>query len=233
MAISLVGSASGNAINGGNVTVTMPVGTAQGDVVYGAYALGTVSDVGMSVSTAGYTELTELYANDDNDTNFAVYRKVQGSTPDSSVVFVGTAGANDAVAGALMVLRGVDTTTPEDAVTTTATGVNGSIPNPPAITTVTANAWVLAIGGNTDSDVPTAPTNYSDLITDVGDDTQNATIMMARREIPIAGAEDPGSFQNIFSGVTTTWCAATVAVRAALGGGFPFRPDPFLPLLVR
>jgi len=213
MAISLRGNASATGLDGADITVTLPGGIAQDDVVYGAYCMDGVSNQNMAMITAGYTELADLFAADSFAANLGVFRKRQGATPDSTAVFDGIIA--EEASAAVEVLIGVDTTTAEDATTTTATGSDGPTPDPPSITTVTNNAWVIAIGGSTEADVPTAPTNYINLIED---QLSPSNIMMATREIASFGAENPGTFGGIAGNVQDSWCAATVAVRPATGG---------------
>lgn len=217
MAITLVGTAANNAINGGDVTVTLPVGTAQGDVVIAAYGIGSEGgpDHDMVTVTSGYTQLADLFSDDSFEAQLGVFRKIQGSTPDTTVVFDGNGVADDAAAGAVMVTSGVNQTTPEDATTTTVTGINGPTPDPSAITTGTANARVIAIASSTEADVPTAPTNYTDLIEDQGVDNSSISIMMAWRLIVAPGAENPGTFGGIVGSTSDAWAAATVALRPA------------------
>lgn len=239
VAIALRGTANGVTVGGTpgiDLTLTLPVGTAKGDVVYAIYSQGSSNDETMSTVTAGYTKLADLFASDSNDTNLGLFRKVQEDPPDSTVVFAGTASGAP-LAGAAMVLSGVDTNTPEDAAVTTATGVNDGGPNPPSITTATDGAWVLACGGS-GQDNPAAPTvqaGYSNFVSAVTNDGSfnDAHAMMSRKLMSVAGAEDPGVFGGISGRVADSWCAVTIAVRPAIGGGFPFRPDLFLPLLVR
>lgn len=229
MAITLVGTASASTINDTNVTVTLPVGTTTDDVVYAAFCFGDPTDRDVGIVTSGYTELADLFANDNRDINFAVYRKVMGGTPDTTVEFdTPTATGNIAAAGAVVVLRGVDTTTPEDATTTTATGIDGSQVDPPSITTATNGAWVIAAAGWTNLAVPTAPSGYSNLIEDSGDDAQDANIMMATKEIATAGAENPGVFGNTVGAGTDAWCAVTIAVKPSGGAAAVTRSFGFI-----
>lgn len=214
--ITLVGSASANTANDTDVTVTLPVGTTTNDVVYVFFAYGDPTDRDVTTVTSGYTELADLFSNDNRDINFGAYRKVMGGSPDTQVVLdVPTATGNIGAAAAVYVLRGVDTTTPEDATTTTATGIDGSSVDPSSTTTVTDGAWVLAGAGWTNPAVPTAPTNYSNLVQTFGDDAQDGAIMSATRLITTAGAENPGVFGNTIGAGTDAWAAATVAVRPA------------------
>lgn len=235
MDISLVGTASANNTNGTNLTVTLPGGVAQDDVVFAAYGNANSSDFDVTTVTSGYTELADLYSNDSLDANFGVFRKVQGASPDSTVVFTGGGASNTGAAAVAMVLRGVNTTTPEDATTTTATGIDSAIPDPPSITTVTADAWVLAFGGSSRFDTSVnAPTNYTNFESDSGDSISDFLAMVASREIAVPGAEDPGTFQNVGTSTSSAWCAVTVAVRPLIqAGSFIFAPNPMLPLLVR
>lgn len=212
--ISLVGTASNSALNGGNVTVTLPGGVATGDVVYASYCLSGLVDFNMSTVTAGYSELADVYGNDDVDANLGVYRKVQGGSPDTTVEFTGSGVTTNSVIGTVMVLRGVNST-PEDATTTTATGTNSANADPPSITTVTANAWVLAIAcGSEEQAATTAPTNYIDLIFDIEIDADEGTGAMSRQLIVSPGAENPGAYV-IDAGSSRSWSAASVAVRPA------------------
>lgn len=208
MAISLVGNASGGPGNP-SVTVTLPAGIAQNDVVYAQCHSTAISDIDIVENSGTYTELADLYVNDTADTNFGLYRKVQGATPDSSVAING-GGVTVAVA---MTLRGGDTTTPEDAATTTASAMNSGTPDPPSIVTVTANAWVLAFGGSSEADaVINPPTNYTDLI-DIQNTNSNA--MASRRLIASPATEDPGTYADVVGTTADSWAAATVAVRPA------------------
>ena len=216
MPISLRGTASNNASAGADVTVTLPGGIAKGDVVFAAYCEGGVlrPNQDMDMVTAGYTELADLFADDTLEANLGVFRKVQGVTPDTTAVFDGHGGSADGVAAAVVVLSDVDTVTPEDTATTTATGINDGTPDPPSITTVTAGAWVIAIGGSSAEDVPTAPANYENLVTDLNAaDAGKSSVMMATRLIASPTSENPGVFGNIVVDITDAWAAATIAVR--------------------
>lgn len=85
--IEFVGKSS-IALRDANATVSLslPAGIQPGDMVIIALMIGARSDVAMSMSTAGYTKVTELYANDTEDTNLAVFWKVMGDTPDTVAV---------------------------------------------------------------------------------------------------------------------------------------------------
>lgn len=219
MAISLVGS--GEAADGLNSsytrTVTLPGGVAQDDVVYVLGVQRNLSDLNLVEDSGTYTELADVFGSDSNSINAAVYRKVQGATPDSTVtVRENTSSITGWMSVVALVLRGVDTTTPEDATTTTASGGNTGRADPPSITTVTANAWVLAFGASSQqlADPTTAPTGYGNVV-GIG----HPGIIVSTKEIATAGAENPGIYTDFTTSGLQSWAAATVAVRPAAGGG--------------
>lgn len=219
MAISYVGGDT-NTAAATTITVNFPVGIAQDDVSYAACDVNISSNQDIAEDSGTFSELADLYSNDSGDTNLGVFRKVQGATPDSSVTMSGGASANRV--GLTYVLRGVDTTTPEDATTTTNTGGDTGRADPPSITTATNNAWVLAFAASADTTTPTnALTNYSNLV-GIGFGSSSAAVVVCSREITSAGAEDPGIYTDFQTTATRSWSAATVAARPAAGGGPAF-----------
>lgn len=212
--ISLVGTASNTGLNGSDIIVTLPPGTAIGDVVFAAYCVGGVNNAGQAALTAGYTELADLGGNDDDDVGIGVYRKVIASGPDTQIQFEGRGNANSSVAGVVMVLRGVDTTTPQDATTTTASGANSGAADPPAITTATDGAWVIAAGAGAHDAITAGPSGYDDFIGAAEGDTERCAVGLARFLKETAGSENPGAF-TITTSATRSWAAATAAARPA------------------
>lgn len=223
MALTLRGTATSNAINGGNVTVTHPGGTAANDVMFLIYAFASSDNVddNIAASTSGSTELADLFQNDNRECQLAAYRKVMPSTPDSSFVVTGGGSASDAAGAVEHMWTGVDTTTPEDATTTTAGNINSSIPDPPSITTVTDNAIVIAGGAGTFSatrdTAVTQPAGYSNQLNDGANDTNAITVVMASKLVASHGAENPGAWSSWTDAVTESWNAVTIAVRPAAG----------------
>jgi len=221
MAISVVGTASSNSAGASvsSLAVTLPGGTAQNDVVYVLGCMQRTSDRDMQESGGTYTELADLYSNDLRDVNFGLFRKVQGATPDSTVTIKESTGANPArFVDVAYVVRGEDTTTPEDATTTTATGTDGGRPDCPSITTATANALVVAFGGSGDAITATnAPTGYSNLIADNTTDGGTNTIaaVASSKTISSPGAENPAAYTDYSTNVAYSWCAATIAIKPA------------------
>jgi hypothetical protein len=214
MAISLVGTASGTAASGGDVTITLPT-CLQDDLVCVFGGHGRTSN-NAGVSTSGYTENTDLATS--ARTVFS-YKKME-SSPDTSVTCIGSTNTDDATVYVVMVFRGVDTTTPIDATTTTASsfGAGGS-PNPPSITTVTDGAAVIAVGHQSvDDSTITAPSGYGNLVNATQSETLSTSVGAAWVAKATAGAENPGSFSTWDT--FQAWQALTVALRPAGPGTF-------------
>lgn len=218
MAITVVGTASNSAINDTDVTVTLP-SMSQDDVVY---VLGSGGDSASShsptINTSGYTTLASFNGSQHES---ICGRKVQGATPDTTVqIDSATLVSLNGTAACAIVLRGVDTTTPEDATTTTATGTGA--PNNAAITTVTDGAEVLAFaagGYNSTSDSSvTAPSGYSNLAGTGANDNRCGNAFVASKNVTTAGSEDPAGWTD-WTNVDNGWDAYTVAVRPDAGGG--------------
>lgn len=202
MAISLVGTAEDAATT--DFDLTLPT-LAENDVVYLF-----VAQIGTGIGLTDPNGFTELFNSTDVVDRFVVLRKVMGATPDTTVT-IDTATVSRTVIALAVCLRGVDTTTPEDATTTgTTTATSSTNPDSASITTVTNGAWVIsafrtAVGDTT----VTAPSGYTNQV----DHTLNAlTAGAATKEVATAGAEDPASWTNVSSG---SWYAATIAVRPA------------------
>jgi hypothetical protein len=149
--IQYVGGATATNRDAGTSTVTFTSltggiggGVQTGDVVIAAIALGRNSNVTMTMSTAGYTTIFDLYSDDSDDTNLGIFYKVMGETPDSSASALTTISNDTCVLG-VQVWRRVDTSTPIG-VSASAVLSNTGNPNPPAITTGTKGSLVIAVG---------------------------------------------------------------------------------------
>lgn len=226
MALTYVGGTTGYGLSADiDVSLTSLTGgsassPATGDIVVVAIDCARRSDINIGVTTSGYSELTELYANDTYDCNLSVSYKIMGSTPDTTVTCTGSGSATEAVAIAIHVWRGIDTSNPIDVTTTTATGTDASDPNSPAITPVTQGAIVLSIGASGLAGVVTLtnqPTGYSNTVflsSDGGGGSYPALIGIASKAWSGSGAEDPDNWDYSNSSSTSnSWAAATVALR--------------------
>ena len=224
MAISFVGSQSGASSNGSNITLDLSgLSMAEGDLVIAAVSIPTTTDAVMlgRCGTKGYTNITDLYANDTNDTNLGIFYKIQPATPDASVILTGGGDANDGVSAVAMVFRGVDKTRPLDVTPTTATGTDTILANPPSITLSGAGGVAtVAVGAGAHADAGAVtyggPTNYTtNFVTIASNDTRDSVVGMGYNLSPSA-TENPGAFTySTTDNVGYSWAACTIALRPA------------------
>ena len=128
------------------LVITHGLTLANDDVLYAL--IGVSDDAGTAVSSTGWVQIHYQENSVGNDGAIAVLRKVitdAGSEP-SSYAFLntGNTGGNENFVGAIVQMRGVDTTTPEDGVTPTFTfNSNTQDPNNADIDTASDNDAVL------------------------------------------------------------------------------------------
>jgi len=147
-----VGGASGTQSGNNAITVTFTSltggvggGVLPNDLVVAVVGAGDDTDRTLTLATAGYTKLYDLYQNDADDSGLGVFYKVMGATPDTNVVTGTNTSGTGSQALIVQVWRGVNTSTPIGA-NASAGAINGSLANPPAITTTSPNSRVIAIG---------------------------------------------------------------------------------------
>lgn len=211
--ITFVDSATGSSSDGTDLTVTLPGTTAANDIVIAMSQShsGDTTDSG-TVSTSGYTNVVDLNYGTNRRTR--AYWKAMGGSPDASVTFNGTDNSIRGLAGVVLVFRGVNTSTPIDATTTTATGVGGA-PDCPSITPTNNNCAIVACAGSDGLDATfSAPTNYSTPVftsVDVSIDAQ----MAASYRILVGGAGSPENPSSFTGWGAANWGAGTIALRPA------------------
>lgn len=226
MPITQVGATvSGTAVSGANVTLTLPAGMAENDMVLlvGGHALAhsaTPADPPTTngPSTGGYTAIVNSHTQNGafDSITLGSWRKFMGATPDTSVVGLGDTLAADGTVYHAIVLRGVDLTTPVDATAAMVRPGGTSPPDCPSITVVTVGAWVFAIGGCAVNDATvTAPTGYTGLAWSSVVDTNLCGLGFAYKEATATGAEDPGAYADV--GALTSPGGFTIAIRPASG----------------
>ena len=200
---------------------------AEGDFVLVAYATHSTADRSIGVTTSGYAEIAELYANDSRDVNLSVSWKIMGPTPDSAVDISATGATADPGAVAIHVWRGVDAATSLDVTSTTSTGLDSWVPNPPSITPVTSGAVVIAVGAGAGG---SGTTVIGDLSSSELSNFQTVSYVLSTRSIGIgvgsiawsSGALDPAAFAvSGNNSVSNSSAAVTLALRPAAesGGG--------------
>ena len=204
----------------GDATYTVDLtglGIAQGDLVIVATGFTLNSDGNPGVTPTGYTELFDLYSNDNRDNNLSINYKFMGATPDTQVTVNGSGDAAYGSATAVHVWRGVDPTTPMDVTAQSATGINSPNPNSPAITPTTTGAYILTIGGGSRSNngvTMAAPTGYANAVAvQAQDSTQSFHVGIASIAWSGSGAEDPGAWTTGSTSTNDSWTAGTLALR--------------------
>jgi hypothetical protein len=187
-----------------------------GDLVLLTIAHGAVLTTLMSAPT-DYTQLARFAASNTNNTVLYVGYKIMGSTPDTTFPVVSSISTANAQTAIVFVFRGVDPTNPIDVTTTTATAGNSRRADPPAITPITQNSTVVAIGagGHTASSVNYTTTDLTNFKTLFSTDTYDIVHGAGYFEWT-SGAVNPAAFSATSDSTDDSWCSATVALRPAL-----------------
>ncbi len=212
MAITLVGTASGSAANGGDVTITLPAGLAENDVVL---VIGGNGNAGTSadIETAGYsTDAPHSVSQLDGIVGY----KVMGASPDTVVRCNGGGNSADGVAYVVMAFRGVHASVVDAATQVTD---QGGDPNSQSITTVTDGAAVISafISEDASGSIVNPPTGYGNLVSVAQSDANPVSAGSAYRIKSPAGAENPTIWDTSFSGSADniSW---TIALKPATPG---------------
>ena len=127
-----------NALTGG-----LDTEPSEGDIVIVGITHNNSTNQTFTSVTAGFTVAADLYGNDTYDTNFGVYYKVMGATPDLS--FVPNVGIIINTSAVVIVLRGVNAATPLDVSVQSNERSNGGVPLVPEITPVTDGCMIVAL----------------------------------------------------------------------------------------
>jgi hypothetical protein len=216
MAISVVGTAQAEDDCAAEtaLVLTLPA-SLENDVAF--IVAARTDNRALATSSSGWTE-TLYNTLGASGLNVGVWRKRMGASPDANFTLSApTAGSGFGRGAVCVVLRGVDTTTMEDAAHTVAGDAANADPNGASITTVTNGAYVWSVGiknstnGTAEATV-TEPTGYSDKVTAPATAVTLAlTAAGAGKIIAVAGAEDPGAWTTWDAGFN--WAAVTMAAR--------------------
>ncbi len=208
MAIALRGTPTTNsATNGGNITLNMPAGVAQNDVVIVGYAMNAAGTGG--TSSGGWTQIG---ANVTNTVRIQIFRKVMGAVPDTSIVLTGSTLAADSSSAIAIAFSGVNTGAPENGVTLTSATGTSTNPDCPSITpTITGSVVVAyAAGAAIDTTGTGGPGGYSNFTQVSSNDNNDTTSYLAWKGSLTAGtAEDPSAFTGVSS---VAWAAYTICL---------------------
>lgn len=186
------------------------------------------ADTDVSITTSGYTN-QELYSDDTRDAGGAFAYKVMGGTPDTDVTVPATTSGSAEGSTVIKVWRGVDTTTPLDVTTVTATGINGTLANGGAITPTTAGAKILALLHGTQpastSTAITGPSNMSNFLGVFASGGGRSSWAGIAEFDWTSGAFNPNAVTGGGANANDSWVAFTVALRPAASGDTPVSLD--------
>lgn len=161
------------------------------------------------------------WADDTRDANLWVGWKKQGTSPDTSLTVTAGGSASYGNATVVHVWRGVDWLSPMDVtVPAGSTTINVSRPDPPSITPVTAGAVVVTVGGGTGATAQTAmtaPSNYTNVRTAIGDgSTGDFEAVIASWNRWTSGAHDAAAWTGGTTSTSDSACAVSLALRPGL-----------------
>jgi hypothetical protein len=222
--ILFVGSQTFNPELPGSITITNLTGgiattPSAGDLIIVVVAPSEVIavDETFSITTSGYTKVCDLYANYTYDAQLAVFYK----RLTSAETVIGLDVDDEIEANVIVyVLRNTNSTSPLDVATQTVTG-SPATPDSGAITTVTNNSLVIAVGcaagggtfgSATRLTILTVPSGMADFVRRGGNIIQIAIASILRET---AGSYDPPTFGGGSTASGTSYCAATLAIRPA------------------
>lgn len=177
-------------------------------------------DPGVTDTTFTWTEVADLYANDTHDANMSVaWARATVAAP-ANITVTGPSTASFSSGAILLVFRNQDETVPMDATPTTATGINDTTPDPPAITSVTQGAAIVTFGCAAYSDTATfqitgVPAGYTATVNlaNTAGTSRDSTISAAYLMNQAPGTYNPGTFTTGGTDVDSSWAAVTLAIR--------------------
>lgn len=228
-AIGFRGSAMASSSPSTDTTVSFSgiSGLAQNDLVIVAASMGdndNLTTLDMINNSAGWTEMNTVRDTADvHDVHLTLWYKFMGASPDADVVIEGTGpGTDGSLAVVVMAFSGVDTTTPFDVASTSATGISSPHADPPSIdhnnpsgvwTVIAGAAGHILAGGCTF----TFPAGYTtNAKSGSRDDTFDTTVGLGYRSSGGSDPEDPGAMTHSCTlSVDNAWAAFTMALRPA------------------
>lgn len=196
------------------------IGLQENDFVllWGAHASNTTRLSGMVVTQSGWTTATDRFSNDTNDTSFRLFYKKMGAVPDTVVQLPLANGSDGRVIG-LEVWRGIDPTTPFDVVPVATGGLNSRIPDPTAVTPVTAGAKIIVIAACAHKELTKPELTASYLAQSIKKQSAGSTYAISTFSGSIdwtSGAYDPAAMTISGDNVDDSWASVTFALRPAV-----------------
>jgi hypothetical protein len=215
---STSGGSSTISVTFSSITGGIGGGVLTGDLVVALLAAAGSSNFTMSMNTAGYTNLFDLYANNSYDANLGLFYKVMGATPDTSAQTGSFLTGGDSVVLGIQVWRGVNTSTPIGA-SASAINTGSTLANPPAITTTAKGSKVIAFGNAaasySGSQGFTFGGDLENTMAAIGPNTSNAATLGVGAVKMLGGVRqigtvvDPIAFSAAVTNTNTSWAAVT------------------------
>ena len=137
----------------GTITPALPAGTAAGDVAVLVVA-GRPTDASQPTAPTGWTLRTSVFQNvSSSDLRIMTfYRVLAGGDANPAITLpAGWVGSTGGMSGQIAVWRGVDTAAPFDVADATGTSNPDDVFTAPAVTTATANAFVVSAVATSDN----------------------------------------------------------------------------------
>lgn len=190
-----------------------------GDLVMVITTVCNTSNLDMTVSGGGYTwtEDQDSYANASNaDTNSSVHWTIAGAAPSGDLTTTSSGAGSLGQIAALIAFRNANATQ-FDAATVAVNQTTTTTADPGSITTVTANAVVVAVGTSCIKASTAAnhsnPTGYTSLATAHGDaSTNSSSLQISMLATTTAGANNPASMGGS-GGSNSSSISYTLAIR--------------------
>lgn len=232
MAFTVPATSTANATAAGTtgITITKPTGLQDDDILY--VAIG--RDYSKQAFTcSGWTLLDEAETTGGRDFGSYILRKVisDASSEPASYTFVTIDTGSRDMAAVMLIVRGGDTSTPEDATTTSSDGTNDDTPDSPTIITNTDGALVLPICllvHNTSITIVT-PTSFTLADSENYEGGVSVNVGIAYATQASAGASGTNNWPNTGGSGGAEWHTYTVAVKPGAGGA----PSLSIPVAMR
>lgn len=185
-----------------------------GDFVVLSIAIGQTGSTSAPQGITGYTTLGQVVGADTYDAGLYVGTKVMGSTPDTTFPVRSSYSIENAQAAVVFVWRNVEAL---DVTSTTASGANSRAANPPAITPVTENSIIMAVGAaaHVGGAVNYTNTELQGFRSAAGSDTYDVSLGAGYVNWT-SGAFDPAAFTISGSTTSDSWAALTLALKPVL-----------------
>lgn len=208
------GAATTMSING-TLTGGIDTSPSPGDCVVLVMAkYSAAADTG-DMAFSGYTHVLTLESGGTHASRLGVLYKFMGGSPDTTVPVIASSGIFWGRCVAAVVLRGVDASTAIDVTSASASAVGGAQASPPAITPVTAGAFIVGCSANdaTSSVVAYGNGNYTHFAAALSSDTGFGSL-----GVGVEPWNGSGPFDGTMTGGTAGANGGSVAMSVA------FRP---------